>query len=201
MFDDPRRTAPAATRNREPIAKVLRDLLPAQGSVLELASGSGEHIVFFARNFPALSWQPSDPDPAARASIAAHGKDWRLENLRAPLDIDVTESVWPVSGANAILCINMLHVSPWVATEGLMRGAARTLVPGGGLYLYGPFRRAGVHAAPSNAAFDRSLRAQNSDWGVRDLDHVSRLAEEQSLTLETVIEMPANNLSVWLRRA
>jgi SAM-dependent methyltransferase len=200
LFDDPRRTAPAAARNREPIAAVLRDLLPSEGSVLELASGSGEHILFFAHKFPNLSWQPSDPDPAARASIAAYGKDGRLGNLLAPLDIDVTAPVWPVAGANAIICINMLHISPWSAAEGLVRGASRTLSSGGGLYLYGPFRRGG-HTAPSNAAFDRSLREQNPEWGVRDLDDVARLAGERSLILDAVIEMPANNLSVWLRRA
>ena len=127
--------------------------------------------------------------------------DGRLENLSAPLDIDVTAPVWPVYGADVIICINMLHVSPWSAAEGLVRGASRILSSGGGLYLYGPFRRGGGYTAPSNAAFDRALRTQNPDWGVRDLDDVVRLAEERSLLTEAVIEMPANNLSVWLRRA
>ena len=199
--DDPRRCSPAAPRNREPILGVLRALLPRTGLVLELASGSGEHIVFFAGHFPRLSWQPSDPDPKARASIAAHGKDAGLPNLRPPLDIDVTAVRWPIAAADAIICINMLHIAPWAAAEGLMAGAGRLLAPGHGLYIYGPFMRDGAHTAPSNAAFDRSLRDTDPRWGVRDLGAIARLGEGHGLRLKQVVEMPTNNLSVWLLRA
>ena len=200
LIEDPRQTAPAAARNREPILRALRDLLPPDGLVLELASGSGEHVVYFARHLPRLSWQPSDPNPQARASITAYGLVAELENLRAPLDIDVTASAWPVASAQAIICINMLHIAPWSAAEGLVAGAARILDSGGGLYLYGPFKRDGAHTAHSNALFDRSLRERDPSWGVRDLSHVEGLARQHGLHLQEVIEMPANNLSVWLRR-
>lgn len=194
---DPRHIAPAAARNRDPILDVLRDALPSSGVVLELASGSGEHIVHFARALPDLHWQPSDPSPDARASIAAWAQG--VDNVAPPLALDAAGE-WPVVQADAILCINMIHISPWAATEGLMRGAGAVLPEGGLLYLYGPYRRAGVALEPSNAAFDADLRARNPEWGLRDLDDVSACAAQHGLRVEAVLPMPANNLSVLLRR-
>lgn len=196
---DLRRIAPAAARNRDPILDVLRDLLPPSGVVLELASGSGEHIVHFARALPDLQWQPSDPSPDARASIAAWTAAEGLDNVAPPLALDAAGE-WPTMQADAILCINMIHISPWAATQGLMRGAGAILPSGGLLYLYGPYRRAGVPLEPSNAAFDADLRARNPEWGLRDLENVSACAAQHGLRVEAVLPMPANNLSVLLRR-
>lgn len=196
---DLRLVAPAAARNRDPILDVLRDALPPAGVVLELASGSGEHIVHFARALPVLQWQPSDPSPDACASITAWTAAEGLDNIAPPLALDAAGE-WPAVRADAILCINMIHISPWAATEGLMRGAGAILPPGGLLYLYGPYRRAGVPLEPSNAAFDADLRARNPAWGLRDLDNVSACAAEHGLRVEAVLPMPANNLSVLLRR-
>ncbi len=197
---DPRIYRPHVARNREPILDVLRRVLPGHGLVLEVASGSGEHAAYFAAHLPALSWQPSDPDPAALASIAAHRATAGMPNLLAPLLLDVSASRWPVERADAIVCNNMIHISPWSACEGLMAGAARTLPAGGILYLYGPYKIDGRHTAPSNAAFDATLRAQNAAWGIRDLADVGALAERNGLTLTETVEMPANNLSVVFRR-
>jgi hypothetical protein len=197
-MSDARRHAPATLRNREAILHVLRAALPARGLVLELASGSGEHIAFFARNLPRLDWQPSDPDGAARRSIAAWAEG--VANVRPPIAIDAAAADWPIAAADAMLCINMVHISPWSATEGLVAGASRLLSAGGLLYLYGPFSREGRHSAASNAAFDADLRARDPAWGVRDLEAVAALADAHTLGLERVIEMPANNLSVLLRR-
>jgi SAM-dependent methyltransferase len=197
---DNRLSSPSFPRNHEPIAAVLARLLPAQGSVLELASGSGEHAVAFARQFDQLSWQPSDPDPAARASVAQRRLEAGLANLGAPLDIDVTGPNWPKATFDAIVCINMLHISPWSAAEGLMAGARRVLRPSGGLYLYGPFLRQGYPTAPSNLGFDSSLRERDSRWGLRLLEDVTALAETHTLELRQVVEMPANNLSVWFEK-
>lgn len=200
---DPRRIAPAASRNRDPILDVLRDALsqavPSSGMVLELASGSGEHIVHFARALPDLHWQPSDPSPDARASITAWTAAEGLDNIAPPLALDAAED-WPTVRADAIVCINMVHISPWEATEGLMRGAGAILPKGGLLYLYGPYRRAGYPTAPSNEAFDADLRGRNPAWGLRDLDDVSACAARHGLRLDAVVPMPANNLSVLLRR-
>ena len=195
-----KREAPAAARNREPIAAVLRSVLPADGRVLEVASGTGEHAVHFASLWPDLRWQPSDPDPAALASIRAWRADAGLQNLAEPVRLDAAAADWPVDSADAVLCINMVHISPWAATEGLMRGAASLLPPGGPLVLYGPYRRGGRHTAPSNEAFDEGLRAQNPEWGVRDLEAVAEAAAEAGFGPPRVLEMPANNLSVILRR-
>jgi hypothetical protein len=195
-----KRCAPATLRNRDAIVDVLRTVLPERGLVLELASGSGEHVVYFARSFPELEWQPSDPDPAALASIAAWRGDAGLANVRSPVRIDAAGDGWAVSMADAILCINMIHISSWTATIGLMRGAGALLPPGGVLYLYGPFIRAGVETAPGNVAFDQSLRERNPAWGLRDLDTVSLIAAAEGLIREAVVEMPANNLSVVFRR-
>jgi hypothetical protein len=197
---DPRQHAPAAARNRDPILAVLRDVLPGTGTVLEIASGSGEHILHFARGLPGLTFQPSDPNPEARQSIAAWVAESGLANLRPPLALDAAAPPWPIAAADAVLCINMIHISPWAATEGLLRGAAAILPPGAPLYLYGPYRRAGVPTAPSNEEFDRSLRDRNPDWGLRDLEAVAALAAAAGFGPPAVTEMPANNLSVVFRR-
>jgi len=193
-----RRSAPATLRNREPILAVLRRVLPESGLVLEIASGTGEHAAFFAEALPGVRWQPSDPDPGALDSIAAWTEG--LETVLPPLSLDAAADVWPVARARAIVCINMIHISPWAATEGLMRGAGRVLDPGAPLYLYGPYRRGGEHTAPSNAAFDADLRARNPGWGVRDLEAVIAEAGRNGLAFEELVEMPANNLSVVFRR-
>ena len=191
--------APAAARNQAPILKVLRRVLPRAGLVLEIASGTGQHAAAFAAACPELTWQPSDSDPMARASIAAWAEDSGQTNLRPPLDLDVCYPDWPSRIADpvaAILCINMIHIAPWAACEGLLQGAGQILPDGGLLYLYGPFRREGQHTAPSNAAFDRALRAQNPAWGVRDLEAVAARAEAHGLAMRETVAMPANNLSV-----
>jgi SAM-dependent methyltransferase len=197
---DLRRSAPATLRNREPILDVLRSLLPSSGLVLEVASGSGEHVLHFARALPALRWQPSDPSPEARGSIAAWCAAEKPGNVLPPLDLDAASAAWPIARADAVLCINMVHISPWGATEGLMRGAGRMLASGGPLYLYGPYRRAGRALEPSNAAFDADLRRRDERWGLRALDAVVACAEASGLAFERIVEMPANNLSVIFRR-
>lgn len=197
---DPPAFAPATQRNRQPILEVLTRILPASGLVLEVASGSGEHALWFAQHLRPLAWQPSDPDPACRRSIAAHAAGVDCPTLKPPLDLDVTEAIWPIEHADAIVCINMVHIVPWAATEGLIAGAARCLPPGGVLYLYGPYQRGGKHTAPSNAAFDESLRAHNPAWGLRKVEAVAESAQAQGLTLGKIVEMPANNLSLILTR-
>lgn len=201
---DARAYAPAAARNREPILAVLQRVLPAQAKVLEIASGSGEHAVFFARAMHDWRWQPSDPDAPSRASIAAWIETEALTNVLAPRDIDVRETVWGVEGDapfDAIVSCNMIHISPWASALGLIAGAARLVKAGGVLFLYGPFMRGGVHTAPSNAAFDVSLKARNPEWGVRDLDVVACEAADTGFVLSEIVDMPANNLSVVFRRA
>jgi hypothetical protein len=195
---DPRREAPAVARNRDAILAVLRGILPARGLLLEVASGSGEHALHFAPAFPALVFQPSDPDPEARASIDA----WcaGAPTIRPALALDAAAPGWPVDRADALLCINMIHIAPWAACEGLLRGAARILPPGAPLVLYGPFRRGGAHTADSNAAFDADLRARNPDWGVRDLEAVAGAASAAGFGPPAVTAMPANNLTVAFRR-
>ncbi len=195
-----KRRAPATERNREPVAAVLREVLPEHGTLLEIASGTGEHAAYFAGLFPHLRWQPSDPDPEALASIAAWRHESGLTNLLQPLQLDAAQEPWPIASADAILCVNMVHISPWAATEGLMRGAGRLLAAGAPLLLYGPYRRSGVPTAASNRAFDESLRARNPEWGLRDLEAVEAEAERNGLRLERVVEMPANNLTVVFRR-
>ena len=201
MREDQRRFAPAATRNREAICQALKNEWPVQGKVLEIASGSGEHAVFLARHAPHLHFQPSDPDPEARASIEAWQVHEGLESVAPPLSIDVREPDWAdsISQFEALLCINMIHIAPWSASEGLFKGSKAVLAPKGLLYLYGPFQRGGLHTAKSNAAFDESLRERNPEWGVRDLEAVEDLATRSGLALQKVIEMPANNLSLIFR--
>jgi hypothetical protein len=192
--------APAAARNREPIREVLARWLPASGTVLEIASGSGQHAVHMARAFPGLVWQPSDPAPAALASIAAWRDEVQLPNLRAPIELDVTAGTpWPA--ADVIVCINMLHIAPWEAAIGLFEGAAKVLPSGGLLYTYGPYRFSGRLAPQSNIDFDRSLRTRDSRWGVRDVVDLRTLGEPLGLTLVDTVEMPANNHSLIFRRS
>jgi hypothetical protein len=198
---DARLYAPAAPRNRQPILDVLNEQLPSQGVVLEVASGTGEHVVHFAQGCPDLTFQPSDPDQQHRASIDAWISALALPNVRPAMALDVTAEAWPVEAADALLCINMIHIAPWAAAEGLMRGAGRVLPPRGLLYLYGPYRRGGQHTAPGNAAFDAGLRAQNPAWGVRDLEAIAALATAQGFGEPHIVEMPANNLSLLLRKA
>ena len=198
--DGDKRHAPATVRNRDAIADVLRGALPDHGTVLEIASGSGEHAIHFAQAFPALQWQPSDPDVAALRSIAAWAAETKLPNVAQPVQIDASAMDWPVTHADAILCINMVHISPWAATVGLMRGAEWLLPPGGLLYLYGPYVQAGVETAPSNLDFDRSLRSRNPEWGLRNVEDVTALAAEHGLTLDRIEAMPANNISVLYTR-
>jgi SAM-dependent methyltransferase len=197
---DPRLYRPHVPRNRDPILDVLRRVLPPRGLVLEIASGSGEHAVHFAKGLPALTWQPTDPDAAALASIAAHRADAGLRNLLAPVRLDVIAVPWPVERTDALVCINMIHISPWAASEALFAGAAHALRPRGIVYLYGPYRIDRRHTAPSNEAFDAQLRAQNAAWGVRDLADVTGLAKRCGFVLLETVAMPANNISVVFRR-
>ncbi|MBY0338729.1 MAG: DUF938 domain-containing protein [Acetobacteraceae bacterium] len=194
----PRLDAPATHRNRDALLAALRPLLPKRGLLLELASGTGQHCAHFAASLPALTFQPTDPDPAHRASIAAWCEG--LSNVRAPLALDVMASPWPVAQADAALCVNMIHIAPWEATPALFAGAARILPAGAPLILYGPFRRGGAHTAPSNAAFDADLRARDPRWGVRDLEAVAKVAAEAGFGPPAVTGMPANNLTVAWRR-
>lgn len=202
MSVDHRRFAPATQRNRDAILSVLQRSLPKAGTVLEIASGSGEHAVFFAKRFPQLVFCPSDPSEEARDSIESWRVHSNLSNLRSPISIDVAQAQWETElpPLDAILCINMVHISPWSATEGLIRGAAQALKSGGSLYLYGPYQRDGQHTAHSNAAFDQSLRTRNPEWGVRDLEAVEALADRHGFERTTPIPMPANNLSLVFYR-
>jgi len=195
-----RRQAPAAARNRQPILDMLRPHLPARGLVLEVASGSGEHTAHFAQALPGLVFQPTDPDEAARASIDDWTATLGLANVRPALDLDATAEAWPVTEADAVVCINMVHISPWASTVGLVRGAGRLLPMNGILFLYGPYFRAGVATAPSNLAFDRDLRARDAAWGIRNLEDVVALARASGFAPPLVTEMPANNLSLVFKR-
>lgn len=194
-------SSPATARNTAPILAVLKAHLPAHGRVLEIASGAGEHAVAFATALPEVEWTPSDPSAEARASIAAWGATAGLANLRAPLALDMLdEATWPSAEADAVVCINMVHISPWAATEGLMRLAGRVLRrPGGLLALYGPYREADVELAPSNAAFDESLKARNPAWGLRDRAAVAAAAEAVGLAPTLRVALPANNLMLLFR--
>lgn len=194
-----RRHAPACERNRDPILEVLRRVFPADGAVLEVAAGSGQHAAYFSDALPGLTWQPTDPDPEALASIDDWARDSKGTVLPA-LRLDVHDPAWPVARADAMLCANMIHIAPWSATGALLEGAGRALSAGGVLVLYGPFLRDGRHTAESNVAFDRWLKDRDPAYGVRDLRAVTDLAAAQGLMLEEVVEMPANNLCVVLRR-
>jgi SAM-dependent methyltransferase len=203
LFDgdaEAKRFAPATERNRDAISAVLSEILPQSGTVLEVASGTGEHIVHFAAAFPHLRWQPSDYDEAGLSSIAAWARESGLPNILPPVRIDASAANWPVLLADAIVCINMVHIAPWVATDGLFAGAARLLANGAPLYLYGPYRETGVSTAESNEAFDSSLKERNCDWGLRQVDDMVSLGTEHGFTLDQRTAMPANNLSLVFRK-
>jgi hypothetical protein len=194
---DPRRSSPAALRNRGAILEILRAHLPHRGTVLEIASGTGEHAVYFAQNLPTLIWQPSDLDAANRLSVAAYRADAKLANLCAPVALD-TCGDWPALSADAIFCANMIHIAPFEAALGLLAGARRLLGEGAPLILYGPYFEAGKSPAPSNVAFDEDLRRRNAAWGIRTLEDISKAAAGFDAPLR--IEMPANNLCLVFRR-
>ncbi|KEQ55210.1 DUF938 domain-containing protein [Sphingobium chlorophenolicum] len=193
-----KRYAPATGRNRDAILAVLREELPSSGLVLEVASGSGEHIVHFAAALPALDWQPTDPDPAALASIDAWREEAGLPNVRPPIRLNAAID-WPVEAADAVLCINMVHISEWAATAGLFRGCAKLLSPGAPLIIYGPFLEVDVATAPTNRAFDRSLKERNSEWGLRNVADLDRVGDAFGLARDRRVEMPANNLMLIYR--
>ncbi len=195
-----KQTSPSAMRNREPILAVLRNVLPERGTVLEIASGTGEHVLHFAAALPSLVFQPSDASAAALESVAAHLRETPLGNVRAPVRVDVTEQDWSVQHADAVLCCNMIHIAPWQACEGLMRGAGRVLGLGAPLVTYGPYRFHGEFTAPSNADFDASLRQRDPSWGVRDVDDIFACAEASGLSHERTVVMPANNHMLVFRR-
>lgn len=189
-------TSAAAERNKDPILTVLESVLPATGSVLEIASGSGQHVCYFAQSLPGLQWQPSEPDAAHLEAIEARVRESGLSNIAAPITLDVHEPRWPVAeGLDAIICINMIHISPWSATLALCAGAARHLRAGGLLVTYGPYLQNGT-AVQSNLDFDASLKRRSPAWGLRDLEDVTRLAAEHGLTRRQVVPMPANNLTI-----
>jgi SAM-dependent methyltransferase len=198
---DARETAPSAERNKQPILEVLARVLPPSGLVLEIGSGTGQHVAHFAEALPGLTFQPSELDVERHASIAAWAAAGKLSNVRPPLAIDLTKHPWPVSAADAVVCINVIHISPWEATLALMAGAGRILPPGGVLVTYGPYLRDGAHTSQSNEAFDASLRARNPLWGVRDMGKVAEVAGPEDLELEEVVPMPANNFTLVWRKS
>lgn len=197
-LDNGRWFTASAERNKGPILALLERILPHSGLVLEIGSGTGQHVAHFAKALPELTWQPSDSDAAFRESIRLWVGSENLGNVRAPVDLDVCRFPWPVIHADAVLCINMIHVAPWTATEALLRGAKDVLIRGGVLFLYGPYRRFGRHTAPSNEAFDVQLRASDPAWGLRDLESVVELAGTTGFELAEVVDMPANNFSIVL---
>jgi SAM-dependent methyltransferase len=195
---DVRRRAPAADRNKEPILDVLRRVLPRQGLVVEIASGTGQHAAHFAAAMPGVRWQPSERDGDFHEPIRAWTEG--LPNVLPPLALDVSARPWPIERADAILCINMIHISPWQSTLDLMAGAGTILVRGGVLFLYGPYKRNGAHTAPSNETFDADLRARNPEWGVRDMEAVIDVAASNGLSFTEAVAMPANNFSMVFRK-
>lgn len=195
-----KQTAPAAARNREPIATVLREELPERGLVLEIAAGTGEHAVHFTEAFRALEWQPTDPDPSALHSIAAWREEAGLPNLRAPLPLDAASPDWPLSAADAIVCINMIHISPWASAEGLFAGAGLLLGQDAPLVLYGPYLEDAVETAPSNLAFDQWLKDRDARFGIRRIEDVDALAARHGFARTRRVEMPANNLALTYRK-
>jgi SAM-dependent methyltransferase len=196
-----RRSAPAALRNREPIADVLAGWLPPSGLVLEIASGTGEHAIYFAQRFPDLHWQPSDVHPSALSSIEAWRGEAQLPNVLAPLALDAASTDWPIDRADAILSINMVHISPWTSALGLLSGARRLLAPAAPLIMYGPWLKGDVDTVPSNLEFDADLKRRDPEWGLRRVEDFAKAAEERGLGLEATRAMPANNLMLLLRRS
>ncbi len=192
--------SPAAERNAAPILAQLRRLLPASGRVLEIASGTGQHAVHFASALNGIEWQPSDTDPDALRAIRMRADRAALPNLQQPVELNVESREWPVAHADAIVCANLLHISPWPATEGLFAGAGRCLPAGGVLVVYGPFRFAGEHTAESNARFDADLRSRDTSWGIRDVADVAAIASAHGLDHEETIALPANNHLLVFRR-
>lgn len=190
----------AAERNKGPILDVLARVLPGRGIVLEIASGTGQHVIHFAKALPGLTWQPSDSDAELRDSILLRVREERLANINPPIDLDVTRLPWPLRTADAAVCINMIHVAPWSATLALFEGAKALLPARHFLFLYGPYRRFGGHTSESNARFDSDLRAQNPEWGLRDLEAVSEVAARAGFVLAEIVEMPANNFSLVFER-
>lgn len=192
--------APAAERNQQPILDVLRRTLPLEGLVLEIASGTGQHACFFSKRLTKIRWQPSDASPEALDSIAARVREAGRDNLLPPLELDVRATPWPLADADAIVCINMIHIAPWEATVALFEGASRILEEAQSLITYGPYRLHGTHTSQSNAAFDQSLRARNAEWGVRDIDDLQALGEETGFALGERVAMPVNNMTlIWTR--
>ncbi|WP_135080907.1 DUF938 domain-containing protein [Terasakiella sp. SH-1] len=193
---------PATERNREPILSVLQEHLPPKGRILEIASGSGEHVVHFAKSYPHITWHPSDLGPDCLNSIKAWRDHYGLSNIESPLQLDTTKAEnWPEFKVDALICINMVHISPWPATEGLMKKASQLLKKEGFLYLYGPYKKNGQHTAPSNVAFDQQLQATDSRFGVRDMERVVNEAEKNGLKLTQTTAMPANNFSLFFHTA
>lgn len=189
-----------AERNKGPIVEVLARVLPHRGAVLEIASGTGQHIAHFARALPALTWLPSDADPELREAVDSRIREGRLPNARSAIELNVCTLPWPIHAADAVVCINMIHVAPWPATLALFAGAKAVLPDGAVLFLYGPYRRFGAHTSPSNAQFDRDLRARDPAWGVRDLEAVVETAGASAFTLAELVAMPANNFSLVFRK-
>jgi hypothetical protein len=197
---DGKRFAPSAERNKGPILEILARVLPPRGIVLEVASGTGQHVVHFAKALPDLVWQPSERDAELRESIALRIAEEQLANVNLPIDLDVTRLPWPVQEADAVICINLVHIAPWSATLALLEGAKALLAPQDVLFLYGPYRRFGRHTAPSNEQFDADLRARNPGWGVRDLEAVSEAAASSGFAMSEIVQMPANNFSLVFAR-
>ena len=191
---------PSAERNKGPILGVLAQVLPTRGLVLEIASGTGQHVMHFAKARPDLTWQPSDPDAELRESIALRIREERRANVNWPIDLDVTKVPWPLQTADAVLAINMIHVAPWSATLALFEGAKALLSTQGVLFLYGPYRRFGRHTSESNVQFDSDLRAHDPEWGLRDVEAVSDVAGRAGFVLDEIVEMPANNFSLVFKR-
>ena len=191
---------PAAERNKDPILGVLARVLPARGLVLEIASGTGQHVLHFAKALPDLAWQPSDPDAELRKSISLRIQEERPANVHSPIDLDVTQLPWPLPTADAVMAINLIHVAPWSATLALFEGAKALLPTAGVLFLYGPYRRFGRHTSQGNAKFDLDLRTHNAEWGLRDLEAVSEVAAGTGFDLAEIVEMPANNFSLVFKR-
>jgi SAM-dependent methyltransferase len=190
----------SAERNKGPIVDVLARVLPRRGLVLEIASGTGQHVMHFAKALSGLTWQPSDPDAELRESIALRVREEQRANVNSPIDLDVTKLPWPLQAANAVVAINLIHVAPWSATLALFEGAKTLLSTGQVLFLYGPYRRFGHHTSESNAQFDLDLRAHNPEWGLRDLEAVSDVAAGAGFVLAETVEMPANNFSLVFKR-
>jgi SAM-dependent methyltransferase len=197
-LDDGRLFTGSVERNKDPILNLLKRVLPHTGLILEIGSGTGQHVAYFAKALPELTWQPSDPDDGFRESIRSWTKLENLDNVRAPIDLEVCRFPWPVTRADAVLCVNMIHVAPWAATQALFSGAKCVLDCGGLLVLYGPYLRFGRHTAASNEAFDAQLRATDPSWGLRNLEKVVEIADQAGFRLAEVVEMPANNFGVVL---